>query len=414
MVMTWEERVIVPERGSRIVHFIINDSLGNSVLAVVGRERCLNHMVYMILEDFLRIFGSTSTIRAGKKWQARRDAVEWLASVVAKGGPVLANSISCQSNNTQTTADVERSASEEPALQASKRVKRCRLSQILGSNNTGLTDLKSDNHVVKWEPTCNQVRIKLPSKRPLVNGLPVSERPMKVFPKLNQNIELLSQDSGLQGCWFRCKILLSSKDCLKVQYKDIFQVDGAGKLEEWIPACRMAAPDKLGVRCVGRLTIRPQPCVDSSDTTFVLGAAVDVWWYNGWWEGVVLGCEALTNTNLQVYFPGENRFSTVARENIRVSRDWIDRKWVNIKARDDILSFLSSVFSPGPKLTTQSVFTEANGSATNSKVPSPHKLEEPKVDKLKIPSSTASTSLKAVEKLSFKKRLMIRYNEEIG
>lgn len=87
---------------------------------------------------------------------------------------------------------------------------------------------------------------------------------------------------------------------------------------------------------------------------------------------------------------------------------------MNIKARDDILSFLSSVFSPGPKLTTQSVFTEANGSATNSKVPSPHKLEEPKVDKLKIPSSTASTSLKAVEKLSFKKRLMIRYNEEIG
>lgn len=92
VVRTWEERVIVPERGSRIVHFIINDSLGNSVLAVVGRERCLNHMVYMISEDFLRVFGSTSTIRAGKKWQARRDAVEWLASVVAKGGPVLANS----------------------------------------------------------------------------------------------------------------------------------------------------------------------------------------------------------------------------------------------------------------------------------------------------------------------------------
>lgn len=66
----------------------------------------------------------------------------------------------------------------------------------------------------------------------------------------------------------------------------------------------MAAPDKLGVRCVGRLTIRPHPSVDSSDATFVLGDAVDVWWFNGWWEGVVLGYEALTNTNLQVYFPG--------------------------------------------------------------------------------------------------------------
>lgn len=68
---------------------------------------------------------------------------------------------------------------------------------------------------------------------------------MKVFPKLNQNIEVLSQDSGLQGCWFRCKILLSSKDCLKVQYKDVFQVDGAGKLEVFIyaiflPVCQVA------------------------------------------------------------------------------------------------------------------------------------------------------------------------------
>lgn len=114
------------------------------------------------------------------------------------------------------------------------------------------------------------------------------------------------------------------------------------------------------------------------------------------------------------YLTGENRFSTVARKNIRVSRDWIDRKWVDIKARHDILSFLSLVFSPGPKLTTQPIFTEANGSATNSEVPSPHKLEEPKVDQWKIPSSTASTSLKAVEKLSFKKRLTFRYNEEIA
>lgn len=92
VVRAWEERVIVPERGSRIVHFILSDSIGNSVLAVVGRERCLNHMVYMISEDFLSVFGSTSTVRAGKKWQARRDAVEWLVSVVEKGGPVLANS----------------------------------------------------------------------------------------------------------------------------------------------------------------------------------------------------------------------------------------------------------------------------------------------------------------------------------
>lgn len=68
----------------------------------------------------------------------------------------------------------------------------------------------------------------------------------------------------------------------------------------------MAAPDKLGVRCVGRLTVRPWPCDDSSDITFVVGAAVDAWWCNGWWEGVVIGYDTLTKTNLQVYFPGKS------------------------------------------------------------------------------------------------------------
>lgn len=73
----------------------------------------------------------------------------------------------------------------------------------------------------------------------------------------------------------------------------------------------MAAPDKLGMRSVGCLTIRPCPREDSSDITFVAGAAVDVWWCNGWWEGVVIGYETPAERNLQVYFPGKNeiRFS---------------------------------------------------------------------------------------------------------
>ena len=30
-----------------------------------------------------------------------------------------------------------------------------------------------------------------------------------------------------------------------------------------------------------------------------------MWWCNSWWEGVVIGYETPTNTNLQVYFPGK-------------------------------------------------------------------------------------------------------------
>lgn len=95
VLRAWEERVIVQEKGSRIVHYMLKDNTGNSLLAVVGRERSINHMAYAISEDFLRVFGSTSTVHAGKKWEARRDVVEWLISVVSRGGPILANSSMC-------------------------------------------------------------------------------------------------------------------------------------------------------------------------------------------------------------------------------------------------------------------------------------------------------------------------------
>ncbi|KAG6420878.1 hypothetical protein SASPL_117422 [Salvia splendens] len=404
VIRAWEECVVVPERGSRIVHYKLKDNIGNSVVAVVGRERCINHMVYTVSEDYLRVFGSTGGVYAGKKWQARREVVDWLITVVARGGPIVASSISRQSYNAQATAEkVKRPIPEKYPLQTSKRVKRCRLSEILHSNCTSKTDLTSDNRAVKWEPTCNRVRINLPMKRAIL-ALRAPEPPCKILPKFNKNIELLSQDSGMRGCWFRCRILLSSKSRLKVQYKDVLQADGVQKLEEWVTESRVADPDKLGIRCLGRLTIRPRPCMDSSDTTFVVGAAVDVWWCNSWWEGVVIGYETPTNTNLQVYFPGENRFSTVARKHMRVSRDWIDSKWVNIEGRHDILSFLSSIFSPGSNLTPQAAFVEANSSAANSMVATHRKHEG---DKWKIPSSTDG------ETLNFKKRLINRYNEEV-
>lgn len=62
-------------------------------------------------------------------------------------------------------------------------------------------------------------------------------------------------------------------------------------------------PDKLGMRCSGRLTVRPAP--PSSQTTLALnaGAAVDAWWSDGWWEGVITGVNS-SGDNLQVYFPG--------------------------------------------------------------------------------------------------------------
>ncbi|KAK6133201.1 hypothetical protein DH2020_033037 [Rehmannia glutinosa] len=360
VVRAWEERVISQEKGSRIVHYILKDSTGNSVLAVVGRERSINHMSYAITEDYLRVFGSTCTVHAGTRWRARRDVVHWLISVVSRGGPILANSTNPSSlkrrillkiNNGHKSTGVE--GSGQPAKQASKRIK-----------------------VVVPEPQC------------------------QVLSKFNENIELLSQDSGTQGCWFRCKILRSSRDRLNVQYKD-----------EWVPASRLAPPDKLGVRCVGRLTVRPLACEDSSDITFVVGAAVDAWWCNCWWEGVVIGYDTLKRSNLQVYFlVSENRFLTVARKNIRVSRDWIDGKWVNIKAKPDILSFLSSIFNPRPK--PPPIPSSTSSPLANGEVVNPQKLEGSEDDKCQIPSSSPSANLQAAEKLNLKKRLVMFFRRQ--
>ncbi|KAL8461658.1 hypothetical protein ACS0TY_032948 [Phlomoides rotata] len=164
--------------------------------------------------------------------------------------------------------------------------------------------------------------------------------------KANDNIELLSQDSGMRGCWFRCKVLRSTTKHLKVQYNDVEDAVGHGKLEEWIPATREAVPDEMGVRHAGRLRVRPWPDWDSSAVKLEVGAPVDAWWCDGWWEGIVIGYNTLTQTKFQIYFPGEKRFMTVERKDLRISKDWIDNKWVDAIAKPDILSAITSILNP--------------------------------------------------------------------
>ncbi|XP_049370769.1 uncharacterized protein LOC125835705 [Solanum verrucosum] len=85
-----------------------------------------------------------------------------------------------------------------------------------------------------------------------------------------------------------------------------------------------------------------QPQEGSSDYSFELGAAVDAWWSDRWWEGVVAGFDVTESGHLQVYFPGENILLEIQRKNMRTSRDWVDEKWVEVKGKIDIKSFISS------------------------------------------------------------------------
>ncbi|XP_055827592.1 uncharacterized protein LOC129895843 [Solanum dulcamara] len=189
-------------------------------------------------------------------------------------------------------------------------------------------------------PTCPMLNINFPSIGSV--GIQLVEPQCKLSFEVGDYLEVLCQDSGMRGCWFRCKVLQVSQKRMKVQYDDIQDCDGPEKLEEWVPSYRVAASDKLGMRCTGRLTVRPRPLEDSSDIFFEVGAAVDAWWFDGWWEGVVAGFDVCGSGHHQVYFPGENMLLEIQRKNLRTSRDWIDDKWVEVKGKKDIKSFISS------------------------------------------------------------------------
>ncbi|KAG8385857.1 hypothetical protein BUALT_Bualt03G0088800 [Buddleja alternifolia] len=591
----WEERVISPQKGNRIVHYLIRDTNANCFLAVVGIERSIRHMTYSVTEDFLRVFGSTSTVHAGTRWKSRKHVTEFLRSVVKGGGPIFDDSIlktiphlqvpmammnrfsrrkslqdeQIQGSSRQHDSDIKwsgkawlcskelehysafvRHGTKIPVYsfvwiisedkkdhlgyledmyedqKGQKMVKvrwfvyrekiedhirnlypearevfitpmeqeisaecidglaailtpthfeecnhflpqilsfktfmcqrefknnefktfslsalrgyatqpilytlKCEVNQqrdnrgkataqvqgTLSGGRAGLTI--SENQVAKGEPSRQRIIIKLPIRKPVENTLVVpTEQPQSQWlPKVNENIELLSQDGGMKGCWFRCKILRSSQSRLRVQYYDVDNVDGSGKLEEWVPASRVAAPDNVGVRCGGRLTVRPWPDWDSTGLRYEVGAAADAWWSDGWWEGLVIGRDTAIASGFQVFFPGEKKFMTVERKNMRVSKDWVDNKWISLKPKSDILAFLSESFNPiitRPPLPVLAGQSNNSVPATNSEVPTSLRLEGPQHGKGKLPSSSVSANGKAVGELNLNKQLIIRDNEE--
>ncbi|KAH0466860.1 hypothetical protein IEQ34_004098 [Dendrobium chrysotoxum] len=154
-------------------------------------------------------------------------------------------------------------------------------------------------------------------------------------------IEVLSQDSGIRGCWFCCVVLKRHRDRIKVQYRDVEDADGTGNLEEWVSTSRIATTDKLGIRISGRRIVRPSPPKkDESLCSYEVGKVVDAWWHDGWWEGIVISNDS--EGKIHVYFPGEQQVSSFRSADLRPSQDWVENKWNYIKARPDIATLLLS------------------------------------------------------------------------
>lgn len=607
----WEERVICQERGNRVIHFYLKDASGNSELAVVGTERSVRHMMYVVPDHFLQVYGPEESSNAFK-WRARREVLEWLNCLTSpnrshhtgvqldgSGQAVESLKISTAGINANKkllpdkriprkmkfqSSDIEWSgiawfcakqlkhypgfcrsrttiyvhsfvyimAEEErhylgyledmyedkkgqkkvkvrwfhhgqevkhafpqlnpqegevfitPHVQVisaecvngpaivltpvhyekymaaaphtslseihmcfrqfknnklkpfaltmlrgysnqsvlscldspilSKRKAKCHeLHTEVGEYFTQDDPLKSSNKknrsskgyqglekgfsnlqisaplnmMTKCEPKQPSLKLKLSRKTMGITVIGPKPQYQLSF-KVDEEIEVLCQDSGIRGCWFRCKILNTSQRRLKVQYDDLLDVDGPEKLEEWVPASREAAPDKLGMRCSGRLTVRPRPPEDTTDHTFEIGAPVDAWWSDGWWEGVVTAVNFSGDGTLQVYSPGEERLLTVEKKNIRISRDWVDNKWVDIPGKPNICSYLPSNVSSSMRPSANSAVVDGSMSDCSAKLESnPPSIPKVEVAQKVEPASglEAHGDLESTKGMTLKKQL---------
>lgn len=80
----WKEHFVSQERGNRVVHYFLKDSGGESILAVIGTERSVRHMFYVVADEFLEVHGKENSASSNYKWRSRREVVDWLTSMLSK------------------------------------------------------------------------------------------------------------------------------------------------------------------------------------------------------------------------------------------------------------------------------------------------------------------------------------------
>ncbi|XP_027171117.1 uncharacterized protein LOC113770746 [Coffea eugenioides] len=523
----WKEQFVSKERGNRVVHYFLKDSSGESILAVVGTERSVRHMFYVVSEEFLNAYGAENSVHAGFRWRSRREVVNWLTSMLSKqhrqsdcsrspkDDPIFAVNIRqpqirepkgrlarnlrgnpsdivwsdeawacgkqlkhfpafCRNGVTIAVQSfvyvmaekenrylayledmyedrkghkkvkvrwfhhnrevrgvvsvrnphpkevfitpyaqvISAECVDGPAIVLtrehyekciavfpndvfarahfcfrqfkSNRVKPFKLSKLGGYFNQPIfscfsRDFFEDEEFSSGDEVKVGVKRTKRGREPqhvtnkfsshklkygLLNGGPNLQKHVEgqfwqtsMF-NVNDKIEFLCQDSGIRGCWFRCTVLEISRRQMRIQYDDIEDEDGCGYLEEWIPAFRLATPDKFGMRYPGRPTIRPAVTSNQMDDVFKVGAPVDAWWSDGWWEGVVTGNYNSGKGSYQVYIPSENLVLNIDKKKLRISRDWVGDQWMDVEGNPDILSIISAAISLDSKHSVSSAITK--------------------------------------------------------
>ena len=126
--------------------------------------------------------------------------------------------------------DEEEFAHDDSVRVGTKRNRSHKEHQGPVTGSSGVRNSPPRNQLTKCEP--NYPKLKLRFSRKMM-GIKIVEPQVQcpVSFKVDEKIELLCQDSGIRGCWFRCKILQASEKRLKVQYNDVQDADESGNLE---------------------------------------------------------------------------------------------------------------------------------------------------------------------------------------
>jgi hypothetical protein len=126
--------------------------------------------------------------------------------------------------------DEEEFAHDDPVKAGAKRNRSYKWHQGLETGSSDVRNLFPGEQITKCEPKFPILKLKFSRK---FMGIKTLESLVQcpVSFKVDEKIELLCQDSGIRGCWFRCKVLRVSQKRLKVQYDDVQDADGFGNLE---------------------------------------------------------------------------------------------------------------------------------------------------------------------------------------
>ncbi|KAJ8448234.1 hypothetical protein Cgig2_025158 [Carnegiea gigantea] len=241
------------------------------------------------------------------------------------------SSRACEKSSLPNDSQKKGDASDVSGTKPRKRLRLSRDSKVdlQCANDVDANDMHGQDNVVCLNEKRNDV-----TKCGFTQGTDANEsrkdantETVSLCMAVGSAIEVLSQDSGLRGCWFRAVIIKKHKNKVKLRYDDIKDAENeATCLEEWVLASRIAARDEVGIRICGRTTIRPRLVHDCKMACALnVGTVVDAWWHDGWWEGIVIHKES--DEKFRVYFPGEKREAFFCQSDLRPSQEWIGNTW---------------------------------------------------------------------------------------